>query len=100
MKIDGVEKFADMFKNEQYSKLMTEEEFIVVSDKYFFSNNLSASEIMTLSILAIKHAYTKMYEDSIEEEKINEVTKTLEKLIGMSRDQAKEELDRCGRKLV
>ena len=100
MKVDGVEKFADIFKNEQYNKLMTEEEFMVVSDKYFLSNNLSASEIMTLSILAIKHAYEKMFEDGIEEEKIDEVTKALEKLVGMSCDQAKEDLDRCGRKLV
>ena len=100
MKVDGMEKFADIFKNEQYSKLMTEEEFMVVSDKFFLSNNLSVSEIMTLSILAVKHAYGQMYEDGIEEEKINEVTKALEKLVGMSRDQAKEELDHCGRKMV
>nr|DAM46255.1 MAG TPA: hypothetical protein [Caudoviricetes sp.] len=100
MKADGVEKFADIFKHEQYSKLMTEAEFMVVSDKYFLSNNLSASEIMTLSILAIENAYEKMFEDGIGEEKINEVTKALEKLVGMSRDQAKEVLDHGGRKLV
>ena len=100
MNVDGVEKFADIFENEQYSKLMNEGEFMVVSDKYFLSNNLNASEIMTLSILAVRHAYEKMFEDGIEEEKINEVTKALEKLVGMSRDQAKEEFDRFGRKLV
>ena len=97
MKVNGVEKFGDIFGNDQYHGLMSEAEFMVVSDRYLLANNLSASDIMTLAMIAIEDAYVKMFEDGIKEEKIDEVTKALEKLVGLARIQAKEELERCGR---
>lgn len=90
MQEEGLKKFEDVFKDEQYRELMNEREFMVVSENYFFSSCLKTSSVFTFAMLAIEQAFVTMLTDGNTEENAREVLDNLKEHLSLALEYAKE----------